>query len=817
MLMKNIDQKVIMLVIVLFGLNAVCDAQVIPAPQNMSRNQGTFTMNAQTTWYTNLNGKEKKLMTMYMATLPFRLVEGKASDKSNALRLVVASLQSKHKEAYVLNVTPETVEIKANTGAGLFYGMQTLWQLSSSASTLNVPCVEVIDEPRFDYRGFMLDVSRHFFSKEFVYKQLDLLAHYKINTFHFHLVDGGGWRIEMKKYPQLTEMTAYRPNENWSEFWNGGREFCSKNAPHAYGGYYTQQDIRDIVRYAAVRHITVIPEIDLPGHSNEVLLALPQLACEGHDYRTSFELCIGKEETFRFCENVLKEIMDLFPSEYIHIGGDEANRDRWNACPDCKKRMADEHIADVAELQSYFTRRIEKFVNRHGRKIIGWDEILDGPVSKSATIMAWREESGSMTKATEQGHHVVMTPRGHCYIDYLQTESSTQPRYAEGYLPLSEAYEFEPVPAGTKNPALVWGVQGNLWTEYIATDSYAEYMTYPRMMALAEVGWTKPEHKSFSDFYRRMLHAQQAMKDKGYNSYNIDDDLRKKQTETWKAKHVILIGIDGWAAASMAKADMPTVKNMMRNGSYTLKKRSVLPSASAINWASMMMGAGTEMTGYTKWNTRIPEIPSFVVNTHHIFPTIFSVLREQFPSAKTAALFDWDGIKYVIDTLAIDDVMWKDQAGYGKENGEGFGDPLDYVKIAENYIKKERPTFFFTYFGGLDETGHLHGWYTDRYYAFETKLDQCIARIVQATKDAGIYEDTVFILSSDHGGIDKGHGGITLEEMESPFIAFGKNVRPMGAFDETMMQFDIAATIAYIFGLDTPQAWIGRPMKQLFR
>ena len=283
------------------------------------------------------------------------------------------------------------------------------------------------------------------------------------------------------------------------------------------------------------------------------------------------------------------------------------------------------------------------------------------------------------------------------------------------------------------------------------------------------------------------------------------------------AKHVILIGIDGWAATNFDKAPMPIVKDkLMAEGSYTLEKRSVLPSASAINWASNFMGVGTESHGYTTWGSKVPEIPSSVTNAHGIFPTIFSILKEQQPESKTAAIFDWDGIKYVIDTLAVDHVMQRDHAGYGKEFGEDCGEPLDYVKEAVSVIKEEKPTLFAVYFGGLDETGHTYGWYTEKYYDFEKVLDECIAQLIEATKEAGIYDDTIFVLTADHGGIDKGHGGITLEEMLSPFIVYGKVIRKGFQMTDAMMQYDVAATVAYILGLETPQAWVGRPMLSIF-
>ena len=284
-----------------------------------------------------------------------------------------------------------------------------------------------------------------------------------------------------------------------------------------------------------------------------------------------------------------------------------------------------------------------------------------------------------------------------------------------------------------------------------------------------------------------------------------------------KAKHVIMIGIDGWAAKSMAQASMPTVKGtLMTQGSYTLEKRSVLPSASAINWASTFMGVGTESHGYTKWNSQTPEIPSSALNSHGIFPTIYSVLKEQHPEARTALLCDWDGVKYVVDTLAVDDVMFHHHASLSPVYGDEGGDPEKYTDLAVNYIKEQKPMFFTIYFDGLDHEGHTHGWYTDQYYAFETVLDGCIARIIQATKDAGIFDDTIFVLTADHGGIDKGHGGMTLDEMLTPFILYGKGVKSGFHLTDAMMQYDVAATVAYILGLEQPQVWVGRPMLSMF-
>ena len=298
----------------------------------------------------------------------------------------------------------------------------------------------------------------------------------------------------------------------------------------------------------------------------------------------------------------------------------------------------------------------------------------------------------------------------------------------------------------------------------------------------------------------------------------VPSPIQAKGKVKAKAKHVIMIGIDGWAAKSMAEANMPTVKDfLMKNGSWTLEKRSVLPSASAINWASNLMGAGTESHGYTKWNSQTPDIPSSVTNSHGIFPTIFSILKEQRPTAKTAAQFDWIGIKYVIDTLAVDDIMYTYHGGYGVDSCKNCGDTYEYTQQAVDYIKSQKPTLFFLYYGGLDQQGHDKGWYTPDYYAFETVLDECITRVIQAVSDAGMMDDTIIVLTADHGGTGKGHGGITLDEMLSPFIVYGKGIRKGFEITDAMMQYDVPATIAYILGLTPPQAWVGRPMMQIFK
>lgn len=519
--------------------------QIIPQPQSMVVSSENFDINVLTKVYTNLKGKEKRLMRKYLASLSFPFLKGEASDTLNVIRLIVKQKLNKkpvaNAEEYALSITPSRIEITANSGAGLFYGLQSMLQLSSKITPLHllVSCAEIKDKPRFNYRGLMLDVSRHFFPKNFILKQIDALAYYKINTLHLHLTDGGGWRIQIKKYPKLTKMTAYRPDMDYIQWRHEGSPFCKKTDKNAYGGYYTQHDIREIVKYAAVRHITILPEIDMPGHSDEVLAAYPELACTGKNQQTSSVLCVGKEITFRFYENILKEVMKLFPCEYIHIGGDEADRTVWDSCPLCKKRMQDEHLKDVAGLQNYFTRRIEYFLNAHDRKLVGWDEIMDGDLPSRAVVMSYREQGGDV-KAVKGNHPIIMSPATYCYLDHYQDAPSFQPRAIGGFLPLENAYTHEPIPATENAASHVMGVQGNLWTEFVPTPEHAEYMIYPRILALAETGWTEPQNKNWDKFHQRALNAVEYLKMKGYHPFDLKNEIGRRPESLKPVSHLAL-------------------------------------------------------------------------------------------------------------------------------------------------------------------------------------------------------------------------------------------------------------------------------------
>lgn len=423
----------------------------------------------------------------------------------NQTKIIVLGTDTtiKNNEGYCILITENKISITGKTEAGVFYGIQTLQKsidINENITQLQLPPVVIIDSPRFAYRGMMLDVSRHFFSVNFIKKYIDILALHNINNFHWHLTDDQGWRIEIKKYPMLTKVGSIR-----SETVVGRNTGVYDSIP--YGGYYTQKEIKEIVRYAGERFINVVPEIDMPGHMLAALASYPELGCSGLNYNVATKwgvfddvLCVGNEKTYRFVENVFREIISLFPSKYIHIGGDECMKVKWEKCPKCQLRIVKEGIkcdsihTNEAKLQSYFIARVEKFLNRKSRQIIGWDEILEGGLAPNATVMSWRGTEGGIT-AAKQKHNVIMSPNSHLYFNYYQSPTSVE-----------EVYNYNPLPLELTavEQKYIIGVQANLWTEYITTEKQAEYMTLPRLAALCEVQWSSPDKKNYVDFLFRI-------------------------------------------------------------------------------------------------------------------------------------------------------------------------------------------------------------------------------------------------------------------------------------------------------------------------
>ena len=418
-------------------------------------------------------------------------------------------------EAYVLNIKKKSIDITAQSDQGAFYAIQSLRQLLPAAfenktfsnTTTQIPCVLIKDQPEFSYRGMHLDVGRHLFSVDFIKKYIDALAMLKMNTFHWHLTEDQGWRIEIKKYPKLQEIAAYRQETLIGHYNDQPHQFDNQK----YGGFYTQEEIKDIVQYANSRFITIIPEIELPGHSQAAIAAYPSLGCTNEPVKVAtkwgvFEdIYCPKEETFAFLEDVLDEVLTLFPSRYIHIGGDEAPKTRWKNCDHCNELILREGLKDENELQSYFISRIENYLNSKGRQIIGWDEILEGGLAPNATVMSWRGVTGAV-EAAKQQHHVIMTPTSHCYFDYYQSENEQEPLAIGGYLPLEKVYNFNPIPdeLNDDETKFVLGAQGNVWTEYMQTSEQVEYMVFPRILAMSETVWSKKERKNYANFIKRL-------------------------------------------------------------------------------------------------------------------------------------------------------------------------------------------------------------------------------------------------------------------------------------------------------------------------
>jgi hexosaminidase len=504
---------------------------IIPVPVEMKFKPGNFTIDWSTVILIGARDYGLRQAGMFLADAlrlaggPDIPVNGLNAENKAGKGSIILNFSKKRgklpKEGYILHVTPEQITITADSGAGVFYGVQTLLQLlppeickperMTKGQQWTVPCIAVKDYPQYSYRGMHLDVSRHFFPREFIKKYIDLIAMYKMNTFQWHLTDDQGWRIEIKKYPKLTAVGAWRADREdkpWDQ-----REPQQPGEKATYGGFYTQEDIREIVRYASDRFVTIIPEIEMPAHAVAALAAYPQFSCTGGPFTVmpgsywpnTAIFCAGNDSTFTFLEDVLSEVMDLFPSQYIHIGGDEADKTEWMKCPDCQSRMKAEGLATPGELQSYFVKRIEKYISSKGRKMIGWDEILEGGLAPEATVMSWRGLEGGIA-AAQQGHDAIMTPTSYCYFDYYQADPKTEPLAIGGFVTLKKVYSYEPTPAElTKDQAKhILGAQGNLWTEFIPTTQQAEYMAVPRMLALAEVDWSPSSKRNWNDFNRRL-------------------------------------------------------------------------------------------------------------------------------------------------------------------------------------------------------------------------------------------------------------------------------------------------------------------------
>lgn len=439
-------------------------------------------------------------------------------------------------ESYRLRITPDTLDVLARSPEGFVRAGQTLAQLAADGK--GVPCGQIADEPSFAWRGAMLDVSRHFFPLSFVKKQVDILAAYKVNRLHLHLTDAAGWRMEIERYPRLTDFAAWRADSLWKRWWNeGGRRYVRQGTPGAYGGFYTKAELRELVEYARQRGMTIVPEIEMPAHSEEVLTAYPELSCTHEPYKQA-DFCPGSIATYDFIEHVLEEVMEVFPSTYIHVGGDEAAKSSWGACPLCQAKMQELGTDKVERLQEYLMQRVGAFLSRHGRRLIAWDEVAHtDSLGEGAAVMVWRG-TDAQHEAIGKGYGVVLSPGTWCYLDNYQDAPPTQPEAIGGYLPLEKVYSFQPGEGlSAKEQSHILGVQGNLWTEYIPSCEQAEYMLYPRMLAIAEIGWNGTARRPYTDFKATAQKELDRLQSEGVHTFDLRREAGERRERATLLRH----------------------------------------------------------------------------------------------------------------------------------------------------------------------------------------------------------------------------------------------------------------------------------------
>ena len=567
------------------------DYGVVPLPQEVTLTNGNpFVLSPSTKiFYPEGNDKMKKnaeFLASYIKEITGYELATATGQPGKGISLVIdQSIQNP--EGYQLTVSDNGIRIAGSTDAGVFYGIQTLRKsIPATAQGMNVelPAATINDYPRFAYRGMMLDVSRHFFPVDSVKTYLDILALHNQNTFHWHLSDDQGWRIEIKKYPELTQIGSKRKE---TVIGHNSGTYDGKE----YGGFYTQDQIRDVINYAAERHITIIPEIDMPGHQLAALATYPELGCTGGPYDVWGQwgvaddvICAGNEKSMQFLEDVLSEVIDLFPSEYIHVGGDEAGKSAWKKCPKCQALMKEKGMKNVDELQSYMIHRAEEFLNSKDRKLIGWDEILEGGLAPEATVMSWRGEDGGI-KSARMGHDVVMTPGNYMYLDFYQADPKTQPYAIGGYTPIKKVYSYDPVPADSltvEECRHILGVQANTWTEYIQTPEHLEYMMFPRALAVAEIGWTPQELRTWEDFKPRMNAHISKLQGMGIRTFTLSDELEvTMQVDTAGREIEVILDAEKYPAEIRYTTDgsVPVASSALYAGPITVQDSAHIKAA----------------------------------------------------------------------------------------------------------------------------------------------------------------------------------------------------------------------------------------------
>ncbi|MGN0213233.1 MAG: family 20 glycosylhydrolase [Muribaculaceae bacterium] len=503
---------------------------LLPMPQKVEWRAGSLKLPSTLVWNTNVTDAQQHqalaaAVDVLVSENPAiaNAKEGKARKAQLVLTLSKADADT-NAEAYTLTVDDRRIAIEGATAAALYRGLQTLRQLSAESGSIDA--VSIADSPRYSERGVMLDVSRHFFSKEFVKKQIREIAALKMNRLHLHLTDGAGWRIEIKKYPRLTQMAAWRPAQNWKEWGKLGSRYSEEGAADAFGGYYTQDDIRELVAYARAHFITLVPEVEMPSHSEETLAAYPELSCSGKPY-VNADFCPGNEQVYTFWRDVLTEVVELFPGTEIHIGGDEAGKQAWKTCPKCQATMKEHNLADVNALQTHFAERISAIAANLGATIVGWDDLMIGGAPKGSTVQIWGDVSKAQ-RAVRDGHQVILSPGNYLYLDKYQDFPLSQPEAIGGYLPLDDVYAFGAVLDTLQfaRPELVRGVEACLWTEYVPTEQRVEAMLYPRLFALSEVGWSSSGNAA--DFRRRAEVMNHRLAKNGYTPFSLDTEVGQR-------------------------------------------------------------------------------------------------------------------------------------------------------------------------------------------------------------------------------------------------------------------------------------------------
>lgn len=626
-------------------------SQIIPAPKSHSFSEAYFTFEDEL----HIEKHEKfPLSISFLESYIDLNGSVNINDSGNGPTITFVHDENvKNEEGYILDIKEDKIAIIAREDVGAFYAIQTLRQIlpvgfestSERMTQTSIRCQRIEDEPRFKYRGLHLDVGRHMYSTDFIKKYIDALAMLKMNTFHWHLTEDQGWRIEIKKYPKLNEIGAYR-NETLIGHYNDQPQTFDNTK---YGGYYTQEEVKDIVSYAKERHVTVIPEIEMPGHSQAAIAAYPELGCrqEPVEVATKWgvfeEIYCSRDETFDFLQDVLDEVLELFPSEYIHIGGDEAPKTRWKECQDCQNRIKSEGLKDEHELQNYFISRIERYLNSKGRQIIGWDEILEGGLAPNATVMSWRGITGAI-EAAKAGHQVVMTPTSHCYFDYYQSENESEPLAIGGFLPLEKVYSFEPIPdeLSEEEADFVLGAQANMWTEYMPDSKQVEYMLFPRLLAMSEVVWTSKENKDYNTFVPRVEDFINRLKILDYNyanhlyeieeSLNFNDRKISYELSTLTKEKDIRFTLDG---------EVPTVNSILYESPILIDSTATVRSA-------VFMGS-----------TRLGSINEKKFNFHKGVGQKISLNIEPHPS------YNAGGVKALTNSIKGSDTRYGDKEWLG--------------------------------------------------------------------------------------------------------------------------------------------------------